>query len=301
MSIERATKGKVSGIVPPIGTPLTSDERVDEKGLRKLVNHLLDNGVHGLAVNTTMGGFALMRDDEQIRAVEIVVDEVRGRVPILAGASDTGTRRVIEKAKTLAALKPTFLIILPPYYFLLNVESARRFYREIADAITHPLFIYDNPYLTKYRMPLDLMFELCEIPHYVGIKETDQDVDRWQSLVHHFKGDPNFTILIGTEFLVRVALTMGVDSVMGGLHNITPRLAVDLYNAVKTGDLEKAQQLQMRLIDIFQILKQEDVWGGFEAGLRSLGICEKVTASPYSSLSTAGQAKVEEILKRYLQ
>ncbi|HMJ08311.1 MAG TPA: dihydrodipicolinate synthase family protein, partial [Pyrinomonadaceae bacterium] len=84
---------KLKGIVPPIGTPVTTDERVDEKGLRNLVRHLLDGGVHGVFANGTMGCCALLSDAEQLRVIEIVADEVNGKVPVVAGVSDSGTRR----------------------------------------------------------------------------------------------------------------------------------------------------------------------------------------------------------------
>jgi dihydrodipicolinate synthase/N-acetylneuraminate lyase len=300
MKNETERKGKLNGVVTPIGTPLTDDERVDEGGMRKLVNHLLENGVHGLAVNTTMGGFALISESEQLKAVEIVIDEVRGRVPILAGASDTGTRRTIEKAKLIASLGPDYLIILPPYYFVMDVNPIERFYREITEAVTMPIFLYNNPYTTKYKMPLETIFKLGELPNVVGIKESDQDCERWQELIFHFKGDSGVTVIVGTEALVKVAVVMGADAVMGGLHNIAPGIAVQLYEAVKSGRLDEADRLQLRLNNLFNLFKQEDLWGGFEAALQFLGICKKATASPYSSLPEAGRKRVEDILRSYL-
>jgi 4-hydroxy-tetrahydrodipicolinate synthase len=297
-----ADRRKLSGIVPPIGTPLTPDERVDEKGMRRLVDHLLKHGVNAIFANGGMGAFALLSDQEQARAVEIVIDEVNGRVPVMAGAADTSSKRVIEKAKRMATLGADYISILPPYYFPLTAESVTKFYLDVAEAIPHPIFIYNNPYTTNYRIPLESIFQLGEVPNIVGLKESDQDCERWQSLTHHFKSDPDFSVLIGTEGLIKVALQMGADGVVSGLHNVAPQLAVDLYREMQSGNLEEAVLLQQKLIHLFGIFTcGGGIWGPFEVALNFLGICEKVTASPYDSpVEQPVREKVEAILRATL-
>src|SRR5689334_9526802 len=135
---------KLRGIIPPIGTPLTHDERVDTAGMRRLVRYLLDAGVDSIFVNGTMGIFALLSDAEQFVAIETVVDEVNGRVPVIAGVSDTGTKRVIEKAQRVEALGVDYLAAVPPFYYLLTQESCIRFYRDVAQTTAKPLFLYNN-------------------------------------------------------------------------------------------------------------------------------------------------------------
>jgi 4-hydroxy-tetrahydrodipicolinate synthase len=292
----------LSGIVPPIGTPLTPDERVDEKGMRRLVDHLLKHGVHAIFANGGMGAFALLSDQEQARAVEIVIDEVNGRVPVMAGAADTSTKRVIEKARRMVSLGADYISILPPYYFSHTTETVTKFYLDVAAAIPNPIVIYDNPYTTHYRIPLDSILQLAAIPHIVGLKESDQDVERWQSLTRHFKSDQDFSILIGTEGLIKVALLLGADGVVSGLHNVAPQLAIDLYRGAQSGDMEGADLAQQKLINLFNIFTcGAGIWGGFEVALNFLDICEKVAASPYDSpISQPVREKIEEILKATL-
>ena len=293
---------KLSGIVPPIGTPLTEDERVDEAGMRRLVDHLLKHGVNAIFANGGMGAFALLSDHEQARAVEIVIDEVHGRVPVMAGAADTSTKRVIEKAKRMVSLGADYISILPPYYFSLTTESLNKFYLDIADAIPSPIVVYDNPYTVHYRIPIDSILKLSEVPHIVGLKESDQDVERWQHLTHLFRSDADFSILIGTESLIRVAFSLGADGVVSGLHNIAPQPAVELYRLMRAGDVEAADVFQQKLIDLFNIFTcGAGIWGGFEVALNFIGICEKVGAGPFDTpISESVRNKVEEILKASL-
>lgn len=288
------------GIIPPIGTPLEPDERVDESGLRRLVSYLLDSGVHGIFVNGSMGGFALLTDREQLRAVEIVVDEVNGRVPVIAGASDTGSRRVIEKAKEVEKLGPDYLAILPPYYYRLTQESSIGFFREVAQTVQKPVFIYDNPTAIGFKLDLESIVKLGEEPNIIGIKTSDQDGNFWCQLISRFRCSEEFTVLIGTELLVPIALIMGADGIVGGLHNIAPRIAVEVYRAVQAGDYNRAFELGDRLAKLCQIFSYGEIWGGFEAALQYLGICEKATARPYRSLEPAERKRVEVILKEYL-
>src|SRR5689334_24420194 len=103
---------KLRGVVPPIGTPVRDSGKVDELSLRKLVRYLVDAGVHGILANGTMGGFAFLEDDEQVRAISIVVDEVKNAIPVVAGIGETGTQRAICKAKKIVTLGVTYVAIL---------------------------------------------------------------------------------------------------------------------------------------------------------------------------------------------
>ena len=291
---------ELRGIIPPIATPLLPDERVDERGLRRLVRYLLEAGVHGIFVNGSMGGFALLADREQRRAVEIVVEEVNGRVPVIAGAAETGTRRVIAKARQIARAGADILGVLPPYYFRLTQESALRFFREVARGVEKPLLIYNNPTLVGFTLEVASLLELSREPNIVGIKESDPSCQRWQHLLGAFRGRRDFTILLGTEWLIPVAVWLGADGVVGGLHNVAPHLAVELYEAVRQGDSPRVRALQERLAQLGRIFEFGEIWGGFEAALQYLGLCEKVTASPYRSLEPEERRQVEAILREYL-
>jgi 4-hydroxy-tetrahydrodipicolinate synthase len=291
---------KPKGIVPPIGMPLTAEERIDENGLRRLVKYLVDSGVHGIFVNSSMGGFALLKDREQFSAAEIVVDEVKGRVPIMAGASDTGTARVIDKAKQMQRLGVDYLTILPPYYFLLSQNSALAFYRNVAQAVQKPVIVYDNPTLVGSRLTLDTLIELSNEPNIIGIKESYQDCNHWFQLLSRLRQKPNFSVLLGTECLIPFGLLMGADGIIGGLHNIAPRLAVECYQAVQDGNTDKALELSERLSMLSSIFKYGEIWGGFEAALQHLKICEKITAEPYAAPSMEDKIKVSALINSLL-
>ena len=287
----------LKGIIPPIGTPVTSDEEVDEKCLRNLVDYLITGGVHGIFANGTMGCFALLSDAEQMRLIDIVVDEVAGRVPVIAGVSDSGTKRVLAKVREVVALKVDYVTAVPPYYYRLTQEQGSRFFRDIANASEVPVFVYNNPYLTNLDLSIESIVSLAGEPNIVGLKETNQDCNRWTDLFAQLKGKDDFSLFFGTELLIPQCLMMGADGVIGGAHNIAPRIAVDLYEAVAAKDYGTAFSLSDDLKKVCSIFQFGDMWGGFEAALQLLGICEKTTLAPYAACGHEDKKRVRDILQ----
>jgi len=293
---------KQFGVVPPIGTPVTEDDRVDEPSLRRLARYVVDAGVNGILANGTMGGFAFLTDEEQIRAVSIVVSEVNGAVPVMGGIGETSSSRAIRKAKQIAAEGVNHLTVLAPYYFFATQENLYAFFSQVAAAVDLPIFLYDNPVMTKNSIHPETVARLREsVPSIVGIKESNQDCINLQKLIDLNRSD-EFSILTGSESLIVVGLQMGCDGFIGGLHNICPHMAVALYAAFRRGDIECARALQRDLDATWQLFKYGNIWGAFDEALRHLGIAECATGAPYvSPLSHEDAQKVHAILDRYVK
>jgi dihydrodipicolinate synthase/N-acetylneuraminate lyase len=293
---------KLAGVVPPIGTPVSEQDRVDEPGLRRLTRYLVDAGVNAILANGTMGGFAFLTDEEQIRAVSVVVSEVNGAIPVMGGIGETSTSRAIRKAKQIAQEGVTHLTILPPYYFFATQENLFAFFSEVAAAVDLPIFLYDNPVLTKNSIHPETVARLRqEIPHLIGIKESNQDCTNLQKLIELNGGD-DFSILTGSEFLIVVGLQMGCDGFVGGLHNICPHIAVALYEAYRRGDLDRARNLQRDLAATWELFRYGNIWGAFDEALSYLGIADRATGAPYvSKLVPEDAAKVRAIIDQYVK
>ena len=239
-----------------------------------------------------MSGFAFLTDDEQLRAVETVIEEAAGRVPVMAGLGETSTSRAIPKAKALARTGARYLSVLPPFYFFAQQEHLIAYFSAIAAAVDMPIVLYDNPVLTKNPIHPETIVELRRrVPNIIAVKESNQDCVNLQWLLALTAGDPGFSVLTGSEFLILVALQMGVHGCVGGLHNLCPHLAVELYDAFRRGDLETARARQQALIDTWQVFTYGQIWGAFDESLRWLGICERATGAPYVTQDLAGGAR----------
>lgn len=295
-------QSRLSGVIPPVGTPLADGDRVDEVGLRRLTRHLLDAGINGIFANGSMGGFAFMTDEEQIRAISIVMSEVNGEIPVMGGLGETSTSRAVRKAKGIAQEGVTYLTVLPPFYFPATQENLIAYFSEIAAAVDRPIFLYDNPASTKSPIQPETVFELRrQIPNIVGIKESNEDFDNLQRLLDLRVEDDTFSVLTGSELQILRGLQMGCDGLVGGLHNLCPQIAVALYRAFRSGDLQAAEQYQQDLAHLWGIFQCGGIWGAFDEALRYLGICARASGSPYvTQISEEDKAQIHWILKQYL-
>lgn len=294
---------KLTGVIPPIGTPLTADDRVDEAGLRRLNRYLLGAGVNAIFGNGSMGGFAFLTDDEQVRSISITVSEVNGKVPVLGGIGETSTSRAVRLARRLVGEGVNYLTLLPPSYFMANQRNLIAYFSAIAEAVDVPLFLYDNPVLTKNPIHPETVAELRQrVPQIVGIKVSNQDCINMQALLALMKNDADFAILTGSEFLTKVHLEMGCDGFVGGSHNLCPHMAVAFWQAHQSGDRARTAALQQDLIATWKVFLNGAVWGAFDEALRYLGICERATGQPYvTELTEAERADVRGILDRYVK
>jgi dihydrodipicolinate synthase/N-acetylneuraminate lyase len=267
-----------------------------------LTRYLVDAGVNGILANGTMGGFAFLTDEEQVRAVSVVVSEVNRAIPVMGGIGETSTSRAIRKARQIAAEGVDHLTVLAPYYFFASQDNLYAYFSEVASAVDLPIFLYDNPVMTKNHIHPETVARLREsVPNIVGIKESNQDCLNLQKLIDLNKvGD--FSILTGSEFLIVVGLQMGCDGFIGGLHNICPHMAVALYRAFEKGDLDKARALQRDLAATWELFRYGNIWGAFDESLRYLGLAESATGAPYVSNIPPDEAlKVRKILDEYVK
>ena len=293
----------LSGIVPALGTPLTVDEKLDLDGLRRLIEYILSAGVQGLLANGSMGGFAFLTDEQQVRAVAATVGIVNHRVPVIGGVGETGTSRAVEKARSFEREGVDAISILPPYYFMAQQRHLIEWFGDIAASVQIPVFLYDNPALTKNPVHPATICELVRtVPNVAGIKVSNQDMINLQTLLHSLKHERRISVLTGSEHLALAGLQLGCDGCVGGGYNIFPHTIAGLYRAFLDGDLDKAKKLQQDLIQTWNIFLRGAVWGSFDEALRYLGIAESATARPYrTALQDPERAEVRAILDRYVK
>jgi 4-hydroxy-tetrahydrodipicolinate synthase len=218
-------------------------------------------------------------------------------VPVIAGVSDTGTKRVIEKTRQVQAMGVDYLAAVPPFYYHLTQESCIRFYRDVAQAAAKPLFIYNNLTFTKFNLSVNSVVLLSDEPNIVGIKESSSDCIKWSDLTNTVGQKEDFSVLIGTEILPHVAFMLGADGIIAGSHNVVPRLAVELYRAMRANDFAQAAELAEKIRRLNKIFEYGEIWGAFEVALSYLGISDKATAGPYHAVGQQERKEIEAILK----
>lgn len=273
---------KFTGVITAMATPMTKEEHVDEEGMRRLVNYQIAGGVRGLFVLGSTGEFPSLSDAQRHRTLEIVVDEVKGRVPVLVSVSDTCLETTKEHIAHAAKIGADAIVVSTPYYY--GIESQKemiRHFRSVAEYTPLPMFIYNVPASTKNFVQAESILEMSKWDKVVGIKDSTCNFTHFQKLVDQNVENPEFRILQGSEFDFCASVMMGAHGGVLGIANVAPKICVAAYEAAAAGDIKKAHEYQQKITEISQIYWMSDaVLGGLKAGLKALGICEATVARP---------------------
>lgn len=287
------------GVIVPIATPLDALGDPDLPALRGLVEHLLDAGVHGIFANGSMGAFAMMTDTHQASVIETVAAAVNRRVPVLAGVSDTGTARVLEKVRQYGRLGADALVSLPPFFFPCSQDELISFYFDVADAAELPVVLYDNPRLAKNALPAQTIIRLASHPNTAGVKLSAADPLQWQEVLSAGIDRSRFSLICGAGKLTSLALRLGFDGITEGLHNLIPRKAVDLYRAACREEFETADRIQREINRCFEIFEIAGGWRGLEVALSEMGLACNAAPRPHNRpLDPASRKRILEVLER---
>jgi len=291
--------GTYHGIVVPIISPVDEQERIDEPHLRKLTGHLIDGGVHGIFVNSTTGEGLCLREAEKHRALEIVIDQVRGRIPVYAGVSDTATRRALDNVHLAEDMGADVLVAHAPFYFPPNDQSELvSYFTTLAQASHKPFMLYNIPFTTKASISLDTVQRLMQVENIIGIKDSSVDYVYLMNLICLKKSRPNWSIFIGKTHMWTAGILSGADGGLDGISNLIPGHCVRLYKAIQA-QAPNVYDLQAEINEIFRVYECKSFLGGIKVALAYLGLCQPFTVAPTLPASEEEKAKIKRILEHF--
>ncbi|MFI2613660.1 dihydrodipicolinate synthase family protein [Streptomyces sp. NPDC018584] len=296
----------LTGVVPPVCTPLTPDREVDTASLVRLVDHLVAGGVNGLFVLGSTSEVAYLTDRQRAVVVDTVVRHVGGQLPVLAGAIDMTTPRVLDHVRVLTEAGADAAVVTAPFYTRTHPAEIARHFRLIAAHSPVPVLAYDLPVSVHVKLGADLVLELAAEGVLAGLKDSSGGEGAFRSVVIGKRSVPRaFSVLTGSELTVDSALAMGADGVVPGLGNVDPAGYVRLYAACREGDWVRARAEQERLCGLFGMVTAGDparmggsssALGAFKAALHLRGVIAcPATAEPQIPLS---QRETETVGKR---
>jgi 4-hydroxy-tetrahydrodipicolinate synthase len=299
---------RFQGVIPPVVTPRTTDGVIDVPSLENVTKHLLDGGVSGLFVLGSSGEVTHMTNTERDLVVQTVAGVNAGQVPVIVGAVEQTTNRVIEEAKRVIALGADSIVATSLYYAISNAQENGTHFRSIAAAVDVPVFAYDVPVRTHFKLPTDLLVELGREGVIAGVKDSSGDDVSFRQLLLAAKDIPNFDIFTGHEVVVDGALLGGAQGVVPGLGNVDPAGYRRLFDAAQAGDWAQAAAEQDRLADVFEIVYTPKTGrmsgnaaglGAFKTALQLMGIIKtNVMSAPMLSLDEDETKAIRAILER---
>lgn len=285
----------LKGLVPPLATPVTEDENIDEGALRALVNHCIEKKIHGIFVAGTNGESLSMTQAQRDEALRIALDEARGRIPVLGGVMDSSTCRVIENIKRFEQMGGEYVVVSPVFYSAHagNRETIRHF-EEIAKHTEAKILAYNIPGCTGLNMTPEMVYEIAQIDHVVGIKDSSGNFAQFQKLINHFRGT-DFKLFQGISALAGPSILMGADGLVLCYAPLFPEIHLDLYESALRKDVDRLILLSPLIEKIVGIntLSTYNV-SAFKCSMSVLGFMDKRVLRPSEPVKPEEEKRIRE-------
>lgn len=264
---------RITGILTPNITPVDAQGRVDEERLRGYVDWLIERGVDGLYPNGSTGEFVRFTRDERRRIVQVVVEQARGRVPILAGAAEANVKETIDACEEYGAMGVRAVAIVAPFYYRLSSEGVYAYFREIADNVSVDVTVYNIP---LFASPIDVPTVIrlaSECPRVIGIKDSSGDLPNMMRMIAAIRPmREDFSFLTGWDASLVPMLIVGADGGTNATSGVVPELTRAIHRSVVAGNISEAMRLQFQLLPLFDaMISLGEFPEGFRAGARSRG------------------------------
>ena len=242
---------KFHGALVAIVTPFIDGE-LDEQGLIDLIEFQIENGTHGIVPCGTTGESATIGFDEHKRVIDLTVKTVNGRVPVVAGTGANNTLEAIELTESAKESGADAVLSVVPYYNKPNQEGMFLHFKEIAEKVDIPMFLYNVPGRTVVSIAPDTVGRLAEIDNIIGIKEATGSLEQITDVIR--KCPENFIVLSGDDFTAMPTVLIGGKGVISVVANVYPRGMATMMEAAVAGDLAKANELHYRMYDLMKLM-----------------------------------------------
>lgn len=287
---------EIHGIIAYPITPFTADTAgIDTERLASLVDRLVSSGVHAIAPLGSTGELAYLDEPEFDTVVDTTMAAVNGRVPAIVGVSDLTTANTIRRAQYAQQAGADAVMILPVSYWKLTDREIAQHYHSIGESIDIPIMAYNNPATSGVDMSPELLVTMFDnIGNVTMVKESTGDLSRMRRIAELSDGQLPF--YNGSNPLVLDALKVGASGWCTAAPNLRPQPCIDLYNAVRADDLEKAQILYDDLKPLLQFIVAGGLPTTVKAGLDLLGFPAGDPRAPLLALDEQGRAQLKQLL-----
>jgi len=289
---------KLTGIIPPIITPMTPDQEVDLPGLRKHIDWMLSHKVHGIFVLGTTGEFYGLDEYEKQAITAAAVAHCAGRSPLYVGTGAETTREVIRLTRMAEKEGANGVSVITPYFIKPSQPELIDHFKRIAESTKLPVVLYNNPATCGgVSIEPDTVAKLAEVPNIIGIKDSSGDL---QNTIEIIRNTPRetFSVLNGRDTLILAALQFGAQGAIPASCNIAPEICVGMYESFAKGDIAAAKEYQSRLHPIRMAMSLGTGNGAIKEALTLLGRSCGPNRSPISPLSDEKKAKLRGILEK---
>ncbi|MBR1687398.1 MAG: dihydrodipicolinate synthase family protein [Prevotella sp.] len=296
-------KTPLSGIIPPLVTPLIDNETLDVESLERLIEHLIAGGVNGLFILGTTGEEQSLSYGIRQQMIRESARINRGRLPLLACITDTSITESIRLAGVAADAGADGVVSAPPYYFATGQPELAQFYEELVPQLPLPVFLYNMPSHVKVSFAPDTVRRIAENPQVVGFKDSSANAVYFHSVMYKMQHREDFAMLVGPEEITGECVLLGANGGINGGANMFPKLYVAMYEAAKAHDIERVTELQQLIMQISLSIYTVGRHGssylkGLKCALSLLGIIrDDFVASPFYKFDAPEREKIRQALE----
>ena len=284
----------IKGVIPALITPFDEKEEFDEKRMRDLVSFLIDRGIDGLYLTGSTGEGFLMAPEERKKVVEVVLDEVNGRIPVIVHVGAISTKISIDLAKHAYNMGADAISSVPPFYWKFKEENIFKFYEEVSMSTPLPMIVYNVPLAGLFGF--DFICKLATIPNVKGVKYTaytHQDIYKCKDKI-----SKDFMVYSGADEMAVSGIINEADGIIGSFYSMMPDIFKDIYNKVKKGDIEGAQFKQRIAVDIIEASLKYDYYAVIKESLKWMGLDAGYVRAPFMNLTTEQIEEVKETFRK---
>lgn len=300
--MENTLKKPMTGIIPPLVTPLLDNDKLDIDGLERLIERLIKGGVHGLFILGTTGEAQSISYRLRHEMIKETCRINAGRLPVLVCISDTSIVESIHLAHVGAECGASAVVSAPPYYFAPGQPELAEFYEDLIPQLPLPIFLYNMPSHTKVNFAPATIQCIARNPQVVGFKDSSANAVYFQSVMYAMKDRPDFAMLVEPEEITAECVLLGGHGGINGGANMFPELYVDLYNAALARDMETVSRLQPLVMQISSSIYTVGQHGssylkGLKCALSLLGVCDDFVAAPFHRFNAPEREKIRKALE----
>jgi len=292
----------LSGIIPPLVTPMTNEGQLDVASLERLIEHLIAGGVHGLFILGTTGEEQSLSYSVRQQMIEHSARINHGRLPLLVCITDTSIDESIRLARVAADCGADGVVSAPPYYFAPGQPELAQFYEQLVPQLPLPVFLYNMPSHVKVSFAPDTVLRIAQNPQVVGFKDSSANAVYFQSVLYKMRQRPDFAMLVGPEEITGECVLLGAHGGINGGANMFPELYVGMYEAACAGDLRRILRLQQLVMQISTTIYTVGKHGssylkGLKCALSLLGIiADDYVAAPFYKFNPPEREKIRQAL-----
>jgi len=275
-------------------TPFAKDETLDVEALRRLVQFQLKEGIDFLVPCGTTGETPTLEHEEYLGVIRVVVEEVAGKVPVIAGVGANSTRKVISLAREVETLGVKGILSVAPYYNKPTQEGIYQHFLSLAESTDLPVILYNVPSRTSSNIEPSTVARLSKVSNIIGIKEACGNITQQMEVLNVV--EPGFRVLSGDDSFTFPLMTLGGHGIISVIANEIPGPMTRLAHLLLDGKFEEARKLHFQLLPLMQINFIETNPIPVKAALAMMGMIEEVYRLPMCPMKTENRAKLEKVL-----